>query len=81
MGFFCFCFSRGSVKTLQSLSFLLFYAWALTTFKCSRSRVKFSTSFSFSLQASFVISTIPPALLGRISFNPPLPALKNQVRS
>ena len=31
-------------------------------------------------QASFVISTIPPALLGRISFNPSLPALKNQVK-
>jgi len=29
-------------------------------------------------KASFVISTIPPALLGRISFNPPLPPLKNQ---
>jgi len=29
-------------------------------------------------KASFVISTIPPALLGRISFNPSLPALKNQ---
>ncbi|XP_073248477.1 amine oxidase [flavin-containing] B-like [Porites lutea] len=29
-------------------------------------------------KASFVISTIPPALLGRISFIPPLPALKNQ---
>ncbi|XP_020603468.1 amine oxidase [flavin-containing] B-like [Orbicella faveolata] len=29
-------------------------------------------------KVSFVICTIPPALLGKISFNPPLPALKNQ---
>lgn len=29
-------------------------------------------------KVSFVISTIPPSLLGRISFNPPLPSLKNQ---
>ena len=34
----------------------------------------------FSLfQALFVICSIPPALLGRINFKPPLPALKNQV--
>ena len=30
-------------------------------------------------KASFVISSVPPALLGKISFNPPLPPLKNQV--
>ena len=35
--------------------------------------------FFLFFQASFVICTIPPALLGRISFKPPLPALKNQV--
>lgn len=29
-------------------------------------------------KASFVISSIPPALLRKISFNPPLPPLKNQ---
>ncbi|RMX58791.1 hypothetical protein pdam_00021878 [Pocillopora damicornis] len=29
-------------------------------------------------RASFVISSVPPALLGKISFNPPLPPLKNQ---
>jgi len=47
---------------------------------CSGTRLTCVLQLAFFLfQASFVICTIPPALLGRISFNPPLPALKNQV--
>ncbi|XP_071957851.1 amine oxidase [flavin-containing] B-like [Antedon mediterranea] len=30
-------------------------------------------------QASYVISAVPQAIIGRISFNPPLPALRNQL--
>ena len=34
-----------------------------------------------SFSCSFVISAVPQALIGRITFTPPLPSLRNQVCS
>lgn len=46
--------------------------------KESEDHVILSCADGSQYKASFVISSLPPALLSRISFNPPLPALKNQ---